>query len=89
MAITNHYPEMQKSEPTATIIATYSIGKYRVTSKELITVKRGVTANGIVDAYGANNMPNAKKGWYRYYVTFAALQMIAKTNDVVILQYLD
>ena len=86
--ITVNYPE-QWGETEAPIQAEFVLGKYRVTSKTEIAVTRGITFNGIVDKIGANNYPNKRAGWFKYYLTVNAFERFCKSNNVQINCLLD
>lgn len=62
---------------------------YRVVSKNEIKLSRGIEFNSIVGEFGANNIPNKRKGFYKYYMTKLAFDKFKEENDVVINCLLD
>ena len=90
MNTTINYPEMW-SESKSELQAEYSsvLKKYRVTSLNKIEEKRGIEYIGIVSDFGANDTPNKRKGWYKYYMTKRAFDLFTETSDVEINCLLD
>ena len=82
--VTINYPEMQGTSE-AEIQAEYSFGKYRVTSKKELPIKRGVTFNGKVSEFGSSMIPNKRAGWFKYYMTPLAFD---KMKEEVVLNIL-
>ena len=85
---TINYPEMW-GYTEAPIQAEFCMSKYTVTSKTEIPVTRGIVFNSIVDKIGANNCPNKRAGWFKYYMTENAFERFCKSNNVQVNCYLD
>jgi hypothetical protein len=88
--LTIAYPELN-STTNNKVQATYSsiLNKYRVTSEKEIEIKRGIEANGIVSAIGANSCPNKNAGWFKYYMTEKAFDIFCEKNQATLNIYFD
>ena len=82
--LTLNYPEMH-GEIECDVQAEYSaiVNKYRVVSKSIIPQTMGIKFDSVVDRLGANNQPNKRVGWFKYYMTKKAFDKFLKTNKVV------
>lgn len=89
--ITINYPEMWGNSEAEIQAENTFIGKksYRVVSKKPIEIKRGIEAAGKVDEIGANNIPNKRAGWYKYYMTQSAFEKLASNNSITLNCLLD
>lgn len=82
--LTLNYPEMH-GEIECDVQAEYSaiLTKYRVVSKNIIHIKKGIKFDSVVDKIGANNRPNKRAGWFKYYMTKKAFDKFLEENKVV------
>ena len=87
-----NYPEMWGNSESEIQAEFTGIGKkpYRVTSRDILIISLiGVEYNGQVKEFGANNVPNKRKGWHKYYMTKKAFQNLTKSHKVVLNCLLD
>jgi len=89
--VTLHYPEMQGNSIADIQAENTCIGSrpYRVTSRNPLHISRGIDFNGLVGEIGANNTPNKRVGWHKYYMTKSAFRNLTKTHEVVLNCLLD
>lgn len=82
--ITINYPEMWGDSVAEIQAENTCIGSrpYRVTSKQPLTVSRGVEPCGQVGEFGENMTKNKRVGWFKYYMTRKAFENFTKTNAV-------
>jgi len=78
-----NYPEMWGDSP-AEIQAEYVLGKYRITSKKPIAIKRGIEYTGTV-----NNELSKRFGWHKYYLTELAFDKLCEVQPIVLNCLLD
>ena len=90
MATVINYPEMHR-EIENNIQAEYIsfLGKYRVKSKNEIEIKQGITFDSIIGEYGANNVKNKHKEWFKYYLTPKAFKRLQNTEKIILNTLLD
>jgi len=89
--LTLNYPEMWGNSQAEIQAEFTGIGSkpYRVTSKNPITISRGIEPSGQVGEFGANNTPNKRVGWYKYYMTKNAFNKLVEANKVTLNALLD
>lgn len=89
--VTINYPEMWGNSDSEIQAEHTGIGSkpYRVTSKKEILVSRGIEFNGIVSLIGANQTPNKRAGWFKYYMTPKAFERFSKSNHITLNCLLD
>lgn len=79
-----NYPEMN-GEIDCDIQAEYSaiVNKYRVVSKNKLTIKMGIKFDSVVSERGANDCVNKRAGWFKYYMTKKAFDKFIESNKVI------
>jgi len=64
-------------------------GHLMITTKNPIKITRGIKSDGLVSEIGANNVPNKRAGYHKYYMTRLAFDNFCKSNKVTIITFLD
>ena len=91
MATITNYPELEGRNLDINCVAEYSaiVNKYRVVSKTKLKETKGLKFDSIVPERGANDTPNARAGWFKYYATPKAFDKLGSSQQVVLNIYLD